>query len=89
MGVVRLQCHECGSAECALDGGESDETWIVCCACQAKLITFGQLHDEIARQARDYATASIRKSLGMAVVYQDNDVPVSPVDRTEPNRADC
>ena len=77
MGVIRLQCHECGSAECALDREESDEAWIVCCMCQAKLITFGQLHDEIAKQARDYATDSIRRSLGMATAYQDNDASFS------------
>lgn len=74
MGVVRLECHECGSPHCALDGNESDATWIVCLDCRAQIITFGQLHDEIARQARDYATRSIRVALGVTTGLQDNDV---------------
>ena len=74
MGVVRLECPECGSAHCGLDGEEIDESWIVCSDCGARLVTFGQLHDEIARQARDYATKSIRMSLGLPTGLQDNDV---------------
>ena len=72
MGVVRLECHECRSAHCELDGEESDEAWVVCSDCGAHLITFGQLHDEIARQARDYATRSIRTSLGLSTRTQGN-----------------
>ena len=75
MGVVRLQCHECEGTRCDLDGPESDDAWIVCGDCGAKLITFGQLLDEIARQARDYATRSIRLSLGGTAGLQDSDVP--------------
>ena len=64
MGVVKLECHECGSDRCALVGGDADSDWIVCEDCHANLITMGQLRDEIARQARDYATRSIYASLG-------------------------
>ena len=71
MGVVRLECYQCGSPRCALDGEEQDETWIICLDCRADIITFGQLHDEIARQARDYATRSIRRALSVGL--QDND----------------
>jgi hypothetical protein len=72
MGIVRLECHQCGSPRCALDGEERDQTWIRCLDCRAHIITFGQLQDEIARQARDYATKTIRRSL--SVGHQDNDV---------------
>jgi hypothetical protein len=75
MGVVRLECHECGSADCALVGGERADSWIICRACGAHLITLGQLHDEISHQARDFATNSIRKALGMTGWLQDNDEP--------------
>lgn len=66
MGVVKLECHACGSADCVLDGEEEDDSWIVCRVCGTDLISFGQLHAEIARQARDYATKSIRESLARA-----------------------
>lgn len=72
MGVVRLECHDCGGADCALFGEESDDTWIVCRGCGTRLITLGLLHDEIARQARDYATRSIRETLGISTGLQDN-----------------
>jgi hypothetical protein len=75
MGVVRLECHECGSPDCALLGGEFAESWIICRACGAHLITLGQLSDEISRQAREFATNSIRKALGMTGWLQDNDEP--------------
>lgn len=77
MGVVRLECHECGSADCALSGAELPNSWVVCRACGAHLITLGQLHDEITRQARDFATNSIRKALGITAWLQDNDEPTS------------
>jgi hypothetical protein len=35
----------------------------------------GQLSDEISRQAREFATNSIRKALGMTGWLQDNDEP--------------
>ena len=73
MGVVRLECHKCGSPRCALDGEERDQTWIVCSDCRSHIITFGQLQDDIARQARDYATRSIRSALGVTNGLQDND----------------
>ena len=77
MNAVRLECHECGGSDCATRGEETRATWIVCRGCGAKLITFGQLHDEIARQAREYATRSIRSSLAISASLQDNDI-VSP-----------
>ena len=77
MGVVRLECHECGSADCALSGGELPDSWIICRACGAHLITLGQLHAEITRQARDFATNSLRKALGMTGWLQDNDAPAA------------
>lgn len=77
MGVVRLECHECAGTRCDLAGPEGERTWIVCGDCGAKLITFGQLHDEIARQARDYAIRSIQSSLTIANSFQDNDKPQS------------
>ena len=64
MGAVKLECHDCGSERCALLGGDDDSDWIVCQDCNANLITMGQLRDEIARQAREYATRSIYASLG-------------------------
>ena len=75
MGVVRLECHECGSADCFLAGEEVDESWITCRNCGANLITFGQLHAEIASHARTYATMSIRSALGLNDWLQDNDAP--------------
>lgn len=62
MGVIRLECDDCGSDCCAMAGDEADDTWIVCQDCGANVITYGVLHDEIARQARDYATRSIKTS---------------------------
>ena len=61
MGVIRLECGDCGSDCCAIAGEEEDD-WIVCEACGANIMTYGALHDEIARQARDYATRSIKES---------------------------
>jgi hypothetical protein len=75
MGVVRLECHECGSPDCVLLDGEFPDSWIACSTCHAKLITFGQLHAEIARQACLYATTSIRGALGLTDWRQDNDRP--------------
>jgi hypothetical protein len=45
-------------------GDEDDSSWIICEDCGANVITLGELRDEIARQARDYATRSIRESFG-------------------------
>ena len=77
MGAVRLECHECRGADCVLLGGELPDSWIGCRTCGANLITFGQLHAEIARQAREYATESIRSALGLTDWRQDNDGPMS------------
>jgi DNA-directed RNA polymerase subunit RPC12/RpoP len=64
IGVIRLECADCGSDRCAIAGEEEDSSWVVCQDCGSKLITLGELRDEIARQARDYATKSIRESFG-------------------------
>jgi hypothetical protein len=62
MGVIKLECADCGSDQCKLAGREEDTTWLVCQECGTHLITLGELRDEIARQARDYATNAIRES---------------------------
>lgn len=63
-GVIRLECADCGSDRCVIAGDEDDSSWIICEDCGAHVITLGELRDEIARQARDYATRSIRESFG-------------------------
>jgi hypothetical protein len=62
MGVIKLECADCGSDQCKLVGREEDTSWLVCQVCGTHLITLGELRDEIARQARDYATKAIRDS---------------------------
>jgi hypothetical protein len=62
MGVIKLECADCGSDQCKLAGAEEDSSWLVCQTCGTHLITLGELRDEIARQARDYATKAIRES---------------------------
>jgi hypothetical protein len=80
MRVVRLECHKCGSPDCVLSGGELPDSWIACSTCGANLITFGQLHAEIARQASEYAATSIRRALGLTDWRQDNDRPIATRD---------
>ena len=62
MGVIKLECADCGSDQCRLAGAEDDSNWLVCQECGAHVITLGELRDEIARLARDYATKAIRES---------------------------
>jgi hypothetical protein len=64
MGVIKLECGTCGSNRCELRGTTVDKAWIVCAVCGDNLITYLELHAEIARQAQAYATKSITSCFG-------------------------
>jgi hypothetical protein len=49
MGVIKLECADCGSDQCKLAGAEEDSSWLVCQTYGTHLITLGELRDEIAR----------------------------------------